>query len=212
MGKSDPYIHNAYLETLDGQKEYKSIGFYGFSKDTPFTDWFVSDDKSFYDMSLSNWNINEYPYDDSKKFDLIVCTRCAYFSKNPEKMINNFCDLLNENGKILIDWGLGDHWRYEKYKIGWIKDGEHESFYHADNYLWSCLWDDMLVQHPHFKKFEKWVEKFGYPDVRSAIYEEVPRILNLGLVSNIFSHIRINVVALWEESPQLYIILFGKKG
>ena len=69
----------------------------------------------------------------------------------------------------------------------------------------------MFVQHPHFKKFEKWVEKFGYPDARSAIYEEVPRILNLGLVSNIFSHIKINMVALWEDSPQLYIILFGKK-
>ena len=211
MGKSDPYVYSTYLDTLDDQKEYESIGFYGFSKSNQLTDWFVSDDKNFYDLSLGNWNINEYPYDNSKKFDLIVCTRCAYFSKSPEKMINSFYGLLKENGKILIDWGLGDHWRYENYKIGWIKDSEHESFYGKDNYLWSCLWDDMLIQHPHFKKFEKWVEKFGYPDTKSAIYSEVPKLLSLDLVSTFFSHVRVNLLTLWEDSPQLYIILFGKK-
>ena len=211
LGKSDPYIHKAYLDTIGDQREYESIGFYGFSKNTPFTDSFISNDKNFYDLSLENWNINNHPYEDSKKFDLIVCTRCAYFSKNPEKMIDNFYDLLKDDGKILIDWGLGDHWRYEKYKIGWVKDGEHESFYDEENYLWSCLWDDMLIQHPHFRKFEKGVTKLGYPDARASIYDEVPSILSLAFVHNLFDNIKINMVSLWEESPQLYIILFGSK-
>ena len=211
MGKSDPYVYRAYLDTLDDQKEYESIGFYGFSKSNQFTDWFVSDDKNFYDLSLGNWNINEYPYDNSKKFDLIVCTRCAYFSKNPEKMMSNFHNLLKDNGEILIDWGLGDHWRYDNYKIGWKKNGEHESFYSSDNYLWSCLWNDELSLHPEFKVFEKWVEKLGYPDVKMAIRQEVPVLMDFNVISSLLDSPRINMLALWESSPQLYIILFGKK-
>ena len=142
MGKSDPYIYDAYLKTVGPSREYDRVGFFGFSSENQLTRCFRSSDRFFYDISLENWNINDPIYEIEERFDLIVCTRCAYFCKDPELMMSNFHNLLKDNGEILIDWGLGDHWRYDSYKIGWKKNGEHESFYSSDNYLWSCLWNE----------------------------------------------------------------------
>ena len=45
--------------------------------------------------------------------------------------------------EIFLDWGLGDHWRFKNYKVGWFKDGEHEWFYNkTSNDLYIRLFND----------------------------------------------------------------------
>ena len=162
-----------------------------------------------YDLELGNWNINS-SWQLNKKYDTIVCTRCAYFAKDPEDFIARCYDNLNDGGQIYIDWGLGDHWRFKNFKIGWVKDGEHEFAYQNDNFLWSTVWSDSFMEDEQYKLFEKRVEKFGYTDVKNSIYSEVPNILNTNTIKKYFS-ICYNLLALWEDYPQLYILLHGIK-
>ena len=72
------------------------------------------------------------------------------------------------------------------------------------------VWDDEFVNNEHYKLFEKRVEKFGYLDVKSAVFEEVPRILFVNDVKKYFK-IGYNMISLWDDSPQLYILLRGEK-
>ena len=72
MGKSDPAVFNFYGHTLENRNHYNKIGFFGFSGEDIFTTWFVSKDRKFFDLSLDNWNINDFPYCSEEKFDLIV--------------------------------------------------------------------------------------------------------------------------------------------
>ena len=84
MGKSDPYVYNAYIKIINTMKFFKkpeSVAFFGFEKESEFTSLFNIKNKFFYDKKICNWEINTFPYNIDQKFDLIICTRCAYFSK-----------------------------------------------------------------------------------------------------------------------------------
>jgi len=214
VGKSDPHVFETYLKILDAEKipKPKKVGFFGFSEENAFTKAFLIDnhDKIFYDMKLNNWQINDFPYNIDQKFDLIVCTRCAYFCKEPLLMMAEFYRLLNPRGCIFIDWGLGDHWRFDNFKVGWVKDGEHEWAYNEDNFLWSAIWSDHSS--PHKEKFSNYIKKFNYPSLEEAIFSEVPKILYfddlyfLGYVKS-----KIYDFTLWPENPQLYSVLVTRK-
>ena len=199
MGKSDPYILSFYRSFIDPAGDTALLGFTNNS-------WFTGD---LYDKSLENWDINSQ-WELSKKYDTIVCTRCAYFAKDPEDFITRCYNNLNENGTLFVDWGLGDHWRFENYKIGWVKDGEQEYAYGKDNYLWSTIWDDSFEKEKIFQLFAERVKKFGYENIKESIFEEVPTILNLKFVEKKFK-IAYNLITLWEDYPQLYILIKGKK-
>jgi hypothetical protein len=162
-----------------------------------------------YDLQLNNWDINS-DWELNKKYNSIISTRCPYFAKNPETFITKCHEYLNDGGEIFVDWGLGDHWRFKNYKIGWVKDGEHESFYGEGNYLWSTVWDDSFLKHPQFLLFKKRVERFGYKDMKKAITDEVPSILDLEFIRKYFD-IEYDLLALWEDTPQLYIFIKGTK-
>ena len=200
MGRSDPYIMPFYNENISLKGEVALLGFTN-------NNWIQHGD--LYDLELGNWNINS-SWKLNKKYDTIVCTRCAYFAKDPEDFIARCYDNLNDGGQIYIDWGLGDHWRFKNFKIGWVKDGEHEFAYQNDNFLWSTVWSDSFMEDEQYKLFEKRVEKFGYTDVKNSIYSEVPNILNTNTIKKYFS-ICYNLLALWEDYPQLYILLHGIK-
>ena len=109
-----------------------------------------------------------------------------------------------------VDWGLGDHWRFENYKIGWIKDGEQEHAYKEDNFLWSAIWDDSFFEDYQFELFSRRVKKFGYDDVKKAIFDEVPKVMDLSYIKEYFtaSH---TMMSLWDDGPQLYILVGGIK-
>jgi len=138
-----------------------------------------------------------------KKYDLIVCTRCAYFCKQPNQFIIKCKQHLTETGNAFVDWGLGDHWRFENFKVGWIRDGEHEKAYFDNNFLYSCFWSKDLEEDSEVKKFWKAVKlnNFNYSNnntLSEVIEEEVPVVVEYPtkLIKTLF---------LWPESPQLYI-------
>ena len=127
MGKSDPFVFSEYEKALEGLTA-NSIAFLGFSKENNFTRKLQAPTRHFYDLSLSNWGIND-DWNLSQKYDLIICTRCAYFAKDPQNFISKCINHLTSGGHALVDWGLGDHWRFQDFKVGWVKDGEHEYAY-----------------------------------------------------------------------------------
>lgn len=52
--------------------------------------------------------------------------------------------------------------------------------------------------------------RFGYNDVKEAIYQETPEVLILNYIKKFFK-INYNITALWEDMPQLYIFIKGVK-
>ena len=214
MGKSDPYVFSAYIKLLSHTKtieKYEHACYLGFSKHNGFTSQIDSNLSDFYDLSLNNWDINKTPWNiQSKKYDLVCCTRCPYFSKDPEGFFNEINRILKPGGDFLVDWGLGDHWRFKKYKVGWKLDEEHEYAYGDENFLWSTIWHDSFLNHPELLKFQSWIKKFGYDNVIRAIRQEVPVIYNIENLTNIFDF-QVDILTLWEQSPQTYFIVSGTK-
>jgi len=205
MGKSDSIIFEEYKSVLNTiSSSFESVAFLGFSKENEFTSSIIAKTRTFYDLSLSNWDINS-AWSLKQKYDLIICTRCAYFSKDPNDFILRVKNHLTPNGHALIDWGLGDHWRFLKYKVGWIRDGEHEFAYKNSNFLYSCFWNEEILQHKETMQFWKHVTSnpaFGYSNEKSLneiIAQEVPKVIS-------YETKMTSVKCLWPESPQLYII------
>jgi hypothetical protein len=204
MGKSDPYIFPEYKKMLQGLS-YSSVAFLGFSSENDLTNAIKSPVRHFYDRELKNWEINS-DWTLQQKYDLIVCTRCAYFSKNPKNFIEKCKTHLSDNGSALVDWGLGDHWRFEKYKVGWVRNEEHEYAYDSQNFLYSCFWNDSLKHNPLVNEYWQAVvknNKYGYSksdQIDDIIISEIPEIID-------YNYKKISFKNLWlEENPQLYII------
>jgi hypothetical protein len=215
MGKSDPHIFQFYRHQIPDQ-EYQKVAFLGFSGPSSFTNSIRSKQKHFFDLTLENWNINDKTWNLQNDYDFVICTRCPYFSKNPKQFIQNCISMTqkSQNAAIFLDWGLGDHWRFENFKIGWIKNGDHEFAYNKDNLLWSCIWKDEFLENSEFIKFCERVKKFNYFDVKNAIIEEVPVILNLDndkFLKDKGYQLKCDLLSLWEDQPQLYISLLIQK-
>ena len=141
-----------------------------------------------------------------QKYDTIISLRCPYFAKDPKKFLQRCYTHLHDGGRLYIDWGLGDHWRFEDYKIGWVKNGQQEHAYSKDNFLWSTVWDDSFIDHEQFKLFASRVKSKGYSDVKRAIDEEVPQVMLITDVEDLF-HVSYEMLALWQDMPQLYIFM-----
>ena len=205
MGKSDFYLSDFYTHLIEGDK-FESVGFFGQSGENFISSKIIANKKYFYDLSLGNWNINTLPYSVENKFDLIVCTRCAYFCKHPDMLIDNFTSLLKPGGKILIDWGLGDHWRFKNYKVGWIKNNEQEYAYADDNFLWSCVWHESFNDDRHVRAFKQNIQKFDYRDeLGNIIKSEVTFVLDPYQIK--CKKLTITHLSLWPDAPQLYTCL-----
>ena len=199
MGKTDSVLDSIYRDNFPTENPKALLGFTNN----------IWTDGDLYDYQLGNWDINS-EWNLPKKYKSIISTRCPYFAKDPKDFIKRCYDNLEENGEIFLDWGLGDHWRFKNYKIGWVKDGEHEWFYNEDNFLWSTVFDKSFLKHEHYLLFEERVKKFGYTDVEKAIYEEVPMVLELDYIKKYFN-INYELLCVWEDFPQLYIFIRGIK-
>ena len=200
MGKSDSILKPWYMCHIKPVGEVALLGFTNNS-------WFDGD---LYDLGLDNWQINSN-WKLDKKYDTIISLRCPYFSKDPQDFIKICSENLKPGGNLYVDWGLGDHWRFENYKIGWIKDGEHEYAYQDDNFLWSTIWDDSFLKNSDFQKFSDSVKKFGYYNIKKSIFQEVPNILTFEEFEKYFNLKNHKILKLWTEFPQLYILLHGVK-
>jgi hypothetical protein len=200
MGRSDSYVFDFYNKHI---KPTGSVALLGYTNNSQYQG-------DLYDMQLNNWNINSDWYL-KQKYDTIICTRCAYFAEDPWDFVEKCYEHLNKNGILYVDWGLGDHWRFDDYKIGWVKNGQQEYAYQDDNYLWSTVWDKRFKSNDQYKLFCKNVEKFGYNNVQKAIIKEVPRILNLEYIK-LFFNVEYDILHLSTTShPQLYILIKGQK-
>tara|TARA_B100001123_G_scaffold437566_2_gene570056 strand:- start:4211 stop:4876 length:666 start_codon:yes stop_codon:yes gene_type:complete len=213
MGKSDPHVFSSYLGMLGGNKKYSKVAFLGFTGPSDFTNSISHGVGHYFDMQLDNWFINDDEWDIGENYDLVVCTRCAYFSKDPSAFLKKCLDIVVPGGLILVDWGVGDHWRFNDYKVGWVKNDEHEFAYEEENFLWSAIWHDSFIDRPAYKQFEEYVKKFGYDDVKKAIFEEVPSVLDLGEQHqwSLGLGITYELLTLWEDLPQLYMIFLIQK-
>lgn len=214
MGISDPIIFPKYLEVLQTCKSsFDSIAFLGFSSENDLTRSLKSKERrDFYDIQLGNWDINS-DWILPRKYDLIVCTRCAYFAKSGEDFILRCLDSLSSEGFLLVDWGLGDHWRFPNFKVGWVRDGEHEHSSYAKKlcYLYSCLWDERFENDENVINFSHLIKQKGYGDehLSEIVRREVPNIIDLSCVQ---SHlVKLQFLCLWEKNPQLYIIALLRK-
>lgn len=194
---------------------FSDAAFLGFSKKSVLAEKIKARNKDYFDLCpeddfVTKWDINKKEWNINKKYDLIVCTRCAYFAKDPERFIDQCYEILNPGGYILVDWAIGDHWRFDNYKIGWVKDSEHEYAYADNNFLWSCLWDDYFLNDLDFVNFSENVKKFGYNDVKKAIFDEIPSIISLSYIFKFFD-VQYSMISLWPDKPQLYTILVCRK-
>lgn len=163
-----------------------------------------------YDKKIGNWDINsDWKLD--KKYKTIICTRCAYFAKDPEDFIVRCHDNLVDEGKLYVDWGLGDHWRFSNFKVGWIKNGEQEYAYEKNNYLWSTIWDDLFLKDKQCNVFDKCIITFGYNDgLKSSVFLEVPSVLELSFVKSYFN-VKCHILTIQKPFLQMYILLDGTK-
>ena len=195
MGRTNPIIYPFYDHFV---KPSGVTALLGFTENDLF-------DGDLYDLQLNNWNINS-EWKLEKKYDTIISLRCPYFAQDPKTFIKQCYQNLNDGGKLYVDWALGDHWRFDNYKIGWLKNEEQEHHYGEENFLWSTIWDDSFLKNEQYLLFCERVKKFGYADVKKAIFEEVPKILMLDEVKKYFN-VEYNIITLWEDLPQLYILL-----
>ena len=199
MGKTNTILEPIYRKYFPTEEPRALLGFTNNSLG----------EGDLYDIQLGNWDINS-KWELPKKYNSIICTRCPYFAKDPKDFIKRCYDNLEKNGEIFLDWGLGDHWRFDNYKIGWVKDGEHEYAYGKDNLLWSAVFDKSFLKNKDYLLYEERVKKFGYNSVEKAIYKEVPEVLELDYIKKYFD-ISYDLLSVWDDLPQLYIFIKGRK-
>ena len=162
-----------------------------------------------YDIRIGNWDINGN-WKLKQKYNTIICTRCAYFAKDPKCFMKKCHDNLNDDGRIYVDWGLGDHWRFDNFKVGWIKNGEHEYAYGNNNFLWSTVWDDDFLSNNQCKLFEEEIKNKGYNNLKDAILSEVPCVLDYGFIKKYFD-VSYDILTIIKPHLQMYVFISGIK-
>jgi SAM-dependent methyltransferase len=179
----------------------KNVAFLGFDSENEFTRT-LPGVHTFFDLSLGNWEINS-AWTLPSSYDLIVSTRCPYFACDPADFIRRCQRHITNKGNIFIDWGLGDHWRFPMYKVGWVRNGEHEFAYSNNNYLHSCLWRSEFQDVPEVIKFWDHIRgRYGYDvdaKLDDVVKAEIPSIVD-------YKFDKIKFKFLWPDSPQLYIM------
>ena len=203
MGKSDPFVFAWYMNNLPNITP-KRIAILG-SVSEGFVRLAYPESKiDLFDIQLGNWEINRNSWNIEKDcYDLVVCTRCAYFSNNPLDFIEKCKELINKEGMIFVDWGLGDHWRFKDFKVGWLKNEEHEFALYKEHktYVMSALWNEKWESIEEVCQFKKNIEKFGYNGSLSAILQkEIPNLLFVD------DNLQASFLTLWQERPQIYYI------
>ncbi len=202
MGKSDPYVFTWYAKNLpsDAQK----IAILGSTSESFVREAFPNAQIDLFDIQLKNWDINDPNWKiELNYYDLVVCTRCAYFSRDPRDLIDRCLTLIKTGGCVFIDWGYGDHWRFEKFKVGWLKDGEHEyaSYKGHTSHLYSGIWNPNWENDSAVLEFKKNIQKFDYNETLSEILnQEVPYL-------HLIDDVDVKFLSLWPDRPQLYLLI-----
>ena len=204
MGRSDPFVFQWWAGQLP--QELGRTAFLGQAGPNSFSQQLFSEGQDFYDLMLGNWEINSSWNIPHEMYDTVICTRCPYFASDPGGLIKKCLSITRRGGTVFLDWGLGDHWRFPMFKVGWVRGGEHErvTFGTHVSMLYSCFWDVSLENDLNVVEFRRRLGRFGYTDdqpLGEIIRQEVPAILGLSSCGPA----RVNTLFLWPEAPQLYI-------
>ena len=196
LGKSDPHVFSWYAREIQISPGSRVL-FLGQPSHNDFTRR-LHVQPEFRDITLGNWDING-PLDVDDRFDAVVCTRCAYFSRSPAKFLD---DCRRVARSVFVDWGLGDHWRFEKFRVGWRDEHEQEFADYAGkrNFLYSTVWRDDFLSSRDVQQFTSNIAAKGYSSLKKAVFEEVPQV---HLLSDEW---KCSFLTLWPDSPQLYVL------
>lgn len=209
MGVSDAKLTPWYREKV---KNFRGkIALLGF---TEVPSWVPKDqDYRCFDLQLGNFDINKLSdfYDNNKEnrfgYDAVICTRVSYFCKDLDLLESVIYLITKPSGKIFIDTGIGDHWRYPIYKVGWVdNDGEHEKAY--GNQKLHSFFYDINTTNKAFHEFAEAALNYyseDNQDIHKIIAAEVP---HLKIIFNLFSSWiieDIDYLYLPDPRPQLYI-------
>jgi len=202
MGNTDKIIIPFYKSHI---KPEAPTALLGFTNNNMF-------EGDLYDVGLGNWDINtwEEPYCLPKKYKTIICTRCAYFAMTPECFLGFCHNSLEEGGMLYVDWGLGDHWRFDNFKVGWQKDGESEYGGKPEYRLYSAIWDESFLDHPQCKIFIEAIKEHGYDDLKKAICDEVFAVCTLDYIRESFE-VDYDILTTTKPYLQMYILLKLRK-
>jgi len=202
VGKSDSFVFPWYRRNVKVPAGSRVL-FLGQTHHNAFTAALEAESE-FRDIELGNWDINGDLQSDSK-YDAVVCTRCAYFSESPQRFVDQCMRVLRDGGSLYADWGLGDHWRFPRFRVGWMSNGEREYAQYGGErqYLHSAAWKDSLENHPAVLDFKQNIRRHGYEErlLRPVIQEEVDSVLEIP------PNAEVSCLSLWPDSPQLYVLL-----
>jgi len=204
MGKSNELVFPWYIKNLP--ENAKRVAILGSTSDSFVHQKYPNAEIKLYDIQLGNWDINSDVWNiEECSYDLVVITRCAYFSKDPRSLIDRCMKLLCTDGHLFIDWGLGDHWRFPKFRVGWKDDDEHEYAVYADqkNFLYSCMWNDKWSDDPTVREFIELINNHGYKgsSLTDIIHCEVPSLIEDHPMLK-----SVKFLTSWPDAPQLYIL------
>lgn len=204
MGKSDKFLMSIYDKLIPNKYPMALLCFQNIPV---FLKKRKQSNIDLYDIKLNNFDLNS-DWKLKRKYRTIVCTRALFFCKDPELFLKKCKEYLEDDGELLIDYFYGHGWtRFTMFKVGWVKNGEHEFEYKNDNYLWSGIWDDSFLENEQIQLFQKRIIKHGYNDIKKAVYDEIPVVIELSTIKNMFSEVKLEFFALYEDMPQLYIFI-----
>jgi hypothetical protein len=130
------------------------------------------------------------------------------FAKDPLSFIQRCHENLLDGGNLFVDWSMGQINPF-KFKVGWRKDGEHE-FMFENNLLWSSIWDDSFLENKQCKIFCSQIKKMGYNNLKQAVYEEVPKVLEYHNIKKYFD-CTYEILTTTKPSLHMYVLIKGTK-
>lgn len=223
MGRSDPIIlpwYERMIRTHCKPRMNDRVAFLGFSHANQLVNALRNDFKAcdLYDLQLDNWNING---DDTiiGQYDLIVCTRCAYFACDINSFMSSIMSHLSVDGCAFIDWGYGTHFATSdgSFMVGWhdVKTDRFvvTTYANVSAPLRSGYWCMSLDHHPASRLFRDRIRTKGYDDnrtLREIISDEVPHLVIDDDI--IIKPYAIDALCLWCDRPQLYVACAFRKG
>lgn len=174
MGKTDIYLMPVYEDIFKKYKKDK-IHFYGSTSKDKLSKNVRN--ARFFDLQLNNWNINSEW--ESNIAPMAVCLRTSGFSKDPNRLIENFARVLDKNGILMIDWTMGsDHYARDSNKWSWgweidqkrcFGDYQDKKCYLYSSYLSKTsistdafnLISSYASKLDHYKNVENWYEQIN---------------------------------------------------
>lgn len=170
-----------------------------------------------YDLYINGWDINQnngrFVLAPNKLYDTVISTRCPCFCRWPKRFIKTCHSYLRMGGGLYIDYSWGSYTSEINSKkilfmIGFVKDGYCCSAHFEGNWVWSTIWDDSLMQDDGVKTFmHDAKEKYGYNNVKDAIFNEVPCVLPLDYIKMFFDNVTVKTLLTCVDSYKIRLNL-----